>query len=100
MSSALDFFAACKRVTGGSCSSTGALESGVVPGFLGAGRGRGRAANDVVADSNRVGEAFNTPCATPLNGRVMNIVAKKFSGMRLEAVPHEQYSHVKGIRYY
>jgi hypothetical protein len=77
MSSALDFFAACKRATGGSCSSTGVLESCVVAGFLGAGRGRGRAATDVVADSNRIGEVFKTLFANPLNGRAMNIVAKE-----------------------
>jgi hypothetical protein len=74
MPSAPDFFADFNRATGGSCSSTGAFGS---TSFLGAGRERGRAANDVVADSDRVGETFNTACATPLNGRAMNIIAKK-----------------------
>jgi hypothetical protein len=76
MSSALDFFAAFKRATGGSCSSTGVLESRLISGFLGAGRRRGRAANDVVADSDRLGRIFKTPCATVLNDHALNIVAK------------------------
>jgi hypothetical protein len=92
MSSALDFFADFNSATGGSCSSTGVLESKLTSGFLGAGRGRGRAACDVVADSDRVGESFTTPWVAPLNDRLMNIVAQKTSGMRRMAILHEVYS--------
>lgn len=75
MSNTLDFLADFNRAMGGSCNSIEPFCTDVkASGFLGAGRGRGRAANDVVMDRDRLGDTHNTLCASLLDGRVINMV--------------------------